>query len=462
MAKPISDKIKNIKARYDAFVNTLSGWGGTADPLMQTKFKAGTEPSRTEAETFYRYDWLIRKVMQVIPGDAVRQGITMNAEDEDLIKNMNERIDKLDMWEKFKEAMTWARLYGGAVVIIGARDEKDVSEELNEDTIKEISFLNVMDRWQLYVKDRYIDPLSPKYGTPETYTLQPVIHGGLGLGARVKEMLSIGTVIHESRLLRFDGAKLPDILKYQNQSWSDSILVGIGETFKQYGVSVRAGSVLMMDFITKVLKIPNLTELLMANDQTILETRIQYAIANMSSLGITLIGSDEEFSKVQTRITNMVDMVDKYIEIMSAATDIPRTRLFGQQLGKLAGATEMTRAYYDIVQDYQVDHVKKPTDRLLSLLLKDPTINPSKKEPEGWSWDFNSLWQHDPKTQAETRKLQMETDTGYIDRQVLTSEEVAISRFGSGEWNPETTLDMEAHSDFKEGSKIETEPEPTE
>jgi phage-related protein (TIGR01555 family) len=462
MAKPISDKIKNIKARYDAFMNISSGWGTAADPLVQTRYKPGELFPNTELETMFRWDWLIRKVMTVIPGDAVRQGITMNAEDENIIKDMNERIDKLDMWEKKKEAMTWARLYGGAVIIIGALDGQNVSEELNEDTIKEISFLNVMDRWQLYVKDRYTDPLSGKYGKPKTYTLQPIIHGGSGLGDKLKQILSLGSVIHESRLLRFDGAKLPDILTYQNQGWADSIIVGISETFKQYGVSIRAGSVLMMDFITKVLKIPNLNELIMNQDQQTIETRLQYAIANMSSLGLTLIGNDEEFVKIQNPIRGMVEMVDKYIEIMSAATDIPRTRLFGQQLGKLAGATEMTRAYYDIVQDYQVDHVKKPTDRLLSLLLKDPTVNPSKKEPEGWSWDFNSLWQHDPKTQAETRKLQAETDQIYIQNQVLSPDEVGVSRFGSGEWSAETTLDMEAREDFKEGSKIEPEPEPTE
>lgn len=462
MAKSLSDRVKDIKARYDAFMNISSGWGTTADPLVQTRYGAGELFTKNELETMFRYDWLIRKVMSVVPGDAVRQGITMNAEDEELIKRLNERIDKLDTWEKFKETMTWARLYGGAVVVIGARDDQDVSEELNEDKIKEIAFLNVMDRWQLYVKDRYTDPLSGKYGKPKTYTLQPVVHGGLGLGDKLKQVLSLGTVIHESRLLRFDGAKLPDILRYQNHGWGDSIIVGINETFKQYGVSIRAGSVLMMDFITKVLKIPNLTELIMSGDQQTIETRLQYAIANMSSLGLTLIGNDEELDKIENPIRGLVDIMDKYIEVMSAATDIPRTRLFGQQLGKLAGATEMTRAYYDIVQDYQVDHVRKPVDRLLSLLLKDPTINPSKKEPEGWSWDFNSLWQHDPQTQAETRKLQAEADQIYIQNQVLTSEEVAMSRFGSGEWNPETTLDMEAHSDFKEGSKIEPEPEETE
>jgi len=314
-----------------------------------------------------------------------------------------------------------------------------------------------MDRSQLTVKDKYIDPLSPKYGKPATYTLQPIIHGSTGFMGKMQDIFRQGTVIHETRLLRFDGAKLPDLLRQTNQGWSDSIMVGIDETFKQYGTTIKAGAVLMIDFITKVLKIPNLTELLMNKDQTLLQTRIQYAIANMSNLGITLIGSEEEFEKVQNRVAGMVDVIDKYIEIMSAATDIPRSRLFGQQLGKLAGATETTRAYYDIVQDYQKDNLSKPVNRLLNLLHKDPTINPKRTTPEGWGWNFNSLWQHDPKTQAETRKTQAEADEKYIMTQVLTPKEVADSRFGSGEWSAETTLDMEAREAFKEAPKPEPE-----
>lgn len=457
MDKQDTSNYKKAWGRWDVLYNALTGWGSRADPFMQTTFKAGTLFNQKELEDFYRYDWLIRRVMEVIPGDAVRQGINMKAEDEEIITKIDDKLDDLDAWEKLKEAMQWARLYGGAVVVIGAMDGQPVNEPLNEDTIKGVEFLNVMDRWQLTVKDRYTDPLSPKYGKPMTYTLQPIIHGSTGFMGKVQEMFRHGTVIHETRLLRFDGAKLPDLVRQTNQGWSDSIMVGINETFKQYGTTVKAGSILMIDFITKVLQIPNLPQLIMNNDWTTIQTRIQYALAGMSNMGITLIGDEEKFEKVQNRVTGVVDLVDKYIEIMSAATDIPRTRLFGQQLGKLAGATETTRAYYDIVQDYQKDNLKKPVNRLLTLLHKDPAINPTKKTPEGWGWDFNSLWQHDPQTQAETRKLQMEADTGYIDRQVLTPEEVADSRFGSGEWSPETTLDMETREAFKEAPKPEPE-----
>jgi len=444
-------------SRWDALYNALTGWGSRADPLMQTTFQPGTLFNQTQLENFYRYDWLIRRVMEVIPGDAVRQGINMKTEDEEIITKIDDKLNDLDAWEKLKEAMQWARLYGGAVVVIGAMGGGKVYEELDEDTISGIEFLNVMDRWQLTVKDRYTDPLSPKYGKPATYTLQPIIHGSTGFKDKVQNMFRHGTVIHETRLLRFDGAKLPDLVRQSNQGWSDPLMVGINETFKQYGTTVKAGSILMIDFITKVLKIPNLAELIANSDWTTIRTRIQYAMAGMSNMGLTLIGNEEEYEKVQNRVTGVVDMVDKYIEIMSAATDIPRSRLFGQQLGKLAGATETTRAYYDIVQDYQKDNLKKPVNRLLNLLLKDPNINPSKKTPEGWGWDFNSLWQHDPKTQAETRKLQAETDEIYVMIQALTPPEVAISRFGSGEWSPETTIDIEAHQAMKEAPKPEPE-----
>lgn len=454
-----SSNYKKAWSRLDALYNSLTGWGSRADPLMQTTFMPGTLFNREELENFYRYDWLIRRVMEVIPGDAVRQGINMKAEDEEIITTIDDKLNELDTWEKLKEGMQWARLYGGSVVIVGAMDGQEVHEELNEDAIKGVEFLNVMDRWQLTVKDRYVNPLSPKYGKPETYTLQPIIHGSTGVMGKVKEMFQHGTVIHETRLLRFDGAKLPDLVRQRNQGWSDSLMVGINETFKQYGTTVKAGSILMIDFITKVLKIPNLAELIMNNEWSTIQTRIQYAMAGMSNMGLTLIGNEETFEKVQNRVTGVVDMVDKYIEIMSAATDIPKSRLFGQQLGKLAGATETTRAYYDIVQDYQKDNLKKPVNRLLNLLLKDPTINPSKKTPDGWGWEFNSLWQIDPKTQAETRKSQAEADQIYVQNQVVTPEEVANSRFGGDGWSGETTLDMETRNAMKGTPDLE-EPEP--
>ena len=78
----------------------------------------------------------------------------------------------------------------------------------------------------------------------------------------------------------------------------------------------------------------------------------------MSSDGIVLIGDEEEFDKIGTPMTGYAEMFDKFIDTVSGATGIPKTRLFGQQLGTLAGATETTRDYYDFLKSYQKKKIK--------------------------------------------------------------------------------------------------------
>lgn len=260
--------------------------------------------------------------------------------------------------------------------------------------------------------------------------------------------------IHESRLIRFDGAYLPEISKVQNSGWYDSVLIAINEELKRHGTSVQSGAILMQDFITKALKLPNLAELLSNPEgQTALLTRVQWAIANTSSLGITLLGEDEEFAKIQTPIAGLVDLLNLYIELISAAAGIPRTRLFGQSLGVLAGATETTRAYYDMVKSYQNKHMRRQIEKLIRIFLKDKSSKTKGREPQEWSFDFCQLWQPTDKEKAEVRKLMADTDQIYINTGVVTSDEIASSRFSPDGYSMETTVDFGLRAEFEKQSQ---------
>ena len=66
------------------------------------------------------------------------------------------------------------------------------------------------------------------------------------------------------------------------------------------------------------------------------------------------------------------------------------------------------------------------------------------KQPENWSLQFIPLWQNTEEQDAVTRRTTAETDAIYIDRGVLTPDEVAISRFGGNKWSMNTEIDMES------------------
>ena len=434
---------KIIRTRRDVYFNSFSGFGGARDPLQRTGFVAEPVMNHTELEQLYRFYWLARRIVDLLPADACREGIDLNIEDADKGADINRRMDELLVWERIEEALRMARLYGGSVLLLGAIDGQEPTVPLTLERVTEVASLTVLDRWQLTIRSTYNDPLKPEFGQPEFYSINPVTAGA-------RDNLS---VVHASRVIRFDGAWLPDRVRVQNQGWDDSVFVAINQNLKQFGISVQSAAVLFQDFITKTLKIPNLAQLIADGEEDILFARIQYAVGQMSSLGVSLIGQDEEFAKVQTPITGLVELLVTFMDLTAAAAGLPKTRLFGQQLGTLAGADETTRDYYDGVKAYQEKILRAPVTRIIKLLL----VEQKAKGVDDWSFEFSPLWQPTDKELAETRKTQAETDQIYITNGVLEPSEVAVSRFGPDGYSMETVIDPDTRTPAGDGGEAEEE-----
>lgn len=430
----ISPYKRKRRNTVDAFYNPSSGFGGQYDPINRLVYNIETLPGMSDVETLYRQDWTTRKIIETIPNDAIRKWIDFQTEDDDIVRDINNKMKILKCQTKIKRAMINARLYGAGIIIIGAIGSGSPETPLDYNKIDDILFLNVLDRYSLQVHSYYKDVFSNKYGEPEFYTLNTQFRS---------ENSEFNKKIHESRVLKFDGSYLPERIRIINNGWHDSKINSINLILKQFGTSIQAGAILFQDFITKVLKMPNLSELLTTDEgRSKLDLRIQYVLANMSSIGITLIGEDEEYNKMNTPITGLADLMDKYIELISAASDIPRARLFGQALGTLAGASETTRTYYDYIRGYQIDHMMEPLINLIKILLNSKSCITKGNEPDKWGFYFNSLWDHTDKEMTTARKMQMQIDVGYIEKKVVTPDEVARCRFGPGGYSFDTNIDI--------------------
>ncbi len=436
-----------LQTRRDVYFNAYSGFGGSRDPLQRTGFIAEPVPAQTELEQLYRFYWLARRIVDLLPADACREGIELNIEDADLGAKLYRRMDELYVWERLEEALRMARLYGGSILLLGAVDGQDPAVPLAPERVTKLASLTVLDRWQLTIEKLFDDPLAPQFGQPELYRINP---------AAMNTAPRAG-LVHASRVIRFDGAWLPDRVRMQNQGWNDSVFVAINQNLKQFGISVQSAAVLFQDFITKTLKIPNLAQLIADGEEDILMARIQYAVGQMSSLGVSLIGENEEFTKVQTPITGLVELLTTFMDLTAAAANLPKTRLFGQQLGTLAGAGETTRDYYDGVKAFQEKGLRAPVTRIIELLLAEQKA----KQPDEWSFEFAPLWQPTDKELAETRKVQAESDQIYIANGVLEPAEVAISRFGPDGYSMETVIDPDTRQPASDGGGEEKPVEST-
>ncbi|MCK5617179.1 DUF1073 domain-containing protein, partial [Candidatus Pacearchaeota archaeon] len=294
--------------KFDNYLNILSGFGGSNDPSSVIAHNRNPLRSFNVHEDMFEGEWLPRRIIEVIPEDATREFIEFKTDDDEIEQAVNKKMEELNLREVVEESFVLARLYGGSIDVIGVDGGGDPKEELDLDSLGAVTSLSVLDRRQVHIKSVFEDPMEANFGEAEFYTLHPISERGIGLG--------IMEGIHSSRTVRFDGDYLPKRMRVKNDGWHNSIFTSLDEALRQHGTSLQSGAVLLQDFITKVLKIPNLAELIMAGDDgaKIIEARMQLANAKMSSAGMTVIGEGEEFAKIQTPIQGLVQLIDKFIE----------------------------------------------------------------------------------------------------------------------------------------------------
>ena len=258
-------------------------------------------------------------------------------------------------------------------------------------------------------------------------------------------------------MIRFDGSWIPTQKQVANSGWHDSVLSSMISDIKNFIISNQSAGQLLQDFITKVLKMPNLSELIENDNLNAIEARIQYALRAMSNVGLSLIqggdaGVAEDFEKIQTPITGFTELLDQMKDMVCAAIKVPKVKLFGQQPGKLSGLDETIRIYDDEVAAYQETELRSPIERAYSLLLKSKEN--TKGEPDVWSLEFNPLRKKTDKEQADIHKTQSEADANYVNMGAISGEEVAESRFTQDGFKLNTTIDIESR---KEMNSIEEE-----
>lgn len=188
-----------IKARAnDVFTNALARLGAGTPNLME-----GTDYliSRLTRDyglliALYRGHWIIKRIINIIPSDMVKNWITLTTEvNPKLLKKMELELRKTQLIQKIKQGLQWGNLFGGAIgVMVVAGQGDDMSQPMNLQGIMPGDFKGLMiaDRWNCVDPSiEVVDDIGdPEYGLPKYYTIT-----NNTTGTMVK--------VHYSRILRF-------------------------------------------------------------------------------------------------------------------------------------------------------------------------------------------------------------------------------------------------------------------
>lgn len=239
--------------------------------------------------------------------DAFRGGLELTCDElnEDELDLLNRYLN-LFILPQVKSVMKWAKLYGGAGLIINT--DQDPTKQLNEDSISENSPLTfiVADRWELVLEFTGQHSSNP---CPYNYYGQP---------------------IHRSRVLKVMGKEAPSYIRQRLQGWGMSELE---RTIRALNSYVKNEDVIydlldeakvdvwrMEGFNANVLKPA-------ANGQ--LDQRLQISNRMKNYLRAVVMDKEDEYEQKQIAFSGLPEILNQNRIGAAAAVRMPMAKLFG-------------------------------------------------------------------------------------------------------------------------------------
>ncbi|TIW79271.1 MAG: DUF1073 domain-containing protein, partial [Mesorhizobium sp.] len=157
--------------------------------------------------------------------------------------------------------------------------------------------------------------------------------------------------------------------------WGDSVLLSVMEAIKQADNTSANIASLVFEAKVDIIRIPNFMASLANEDykRKILE---RYTLANTSKgiNGTLMLDKEEEYASKSTSFATLPDVLDRFLQIVSGAADIPATRLLGQSpAGMNATGESDLRNYYDRLQAMQAIEMTPAMARLDECIIRSAT-----------------------------------------------------------------------------------------
>lgn len=426
----VGTKMKQV---MDGWKNVLTGLGVSGRDKRLGGSITWTRMTYADAENLYSADDMAQKIVDVLPEDMFREGFYLKTDDPDhkqINTDIQNWLDEKQVLARLQEGMVWGRMYGGAGTVLGVNDGAESFDPINEKSITSIDFFTNLNKDELFPFQIQRDPSQPDFGIPEIYRMQPMIAGD-----------HLGDV-HNSRVLRWNGALLPRRIFIQNNYWHDSVLNRPQHVIRDFQSSYSSVANLLQDFAQAVYKIKNLTEMIAQGKDGLIQKRLELVDRTRSIINAIVLEEGEEFDRKVTALTGIPDVLDRMARRMVMAADMPHTKLLGESPSGLGATGESEETDWNtFVARQQVVHLLPNLTKLIRLVLLSKEGPTNGKEPKNWRIEFKPLKQQSQKEINESKKLQADIDKIYWEIGSLGADEIAESRFGGDEFSYETTID---------------------
>lgn len=415
------------RSKYDTLENQFLGFGTGRDKLHHGHFTMHAKLSDQELYALYYTDHVSAKIVNKGPEEMLRRGYKLtskkNPKGAEALQKIGES-ETLQVSKKILRGLQWGALWGGAVGVMGANDSTDLSLPLNPGGVREVRYLNVIDRRYVTVTKYQEDPTLPRFGEPEIYGVGGVI------GVPIM-------YVHASRIIRFVGVPETDpITLRQLNGWTYSKLQRPYDVIRSFAMQFKALEHLMSDASQGVWKIQSLLEMLGSNRDELMTRMVFADMTRSAGRALMLDAETEDFERIATSFAGLKDVLETTMMQVSAAADLPVTLLMGRSpAGQNATGDSDFRAWYDVLGTDQINEVKPAMLQVYNVI--------SRGEIDDLDIEFPPLWQPTEQEKATTYLATAQGDQIYSTViGAVQAEQIAIARFGSG--NGKIKIDEDA------------------
>lgn len=415
--------------RNDGWSSILSGMGVKGRDKNLDFNAVWERASEADLENSYSSDDVCGRIVDEICEDGTRSWSEYLNCDDDQEAALQALENKLDCRIKFREGWRWSRLYGGAAIIVNTNLKIDeMNRPLNLKTEGgEIVSLTVVNSFELIPADGLnltIDVSSTNYGLPDMYKLQ----------SRVGQK-NVVTLIHHSRVFRFEGKPLPRLRFRLNRYWHDSVLTKSMGAIRNYNIAHDSAALTASDFSVPVIKMKGLADMVRAGKGQLVQDRLNIIKTTKSMLSMVLIDESEELDHLTRSVSGLSEIIKATQDRLVMSTKMPRTKILGESPGGLgSNGNSEDRSWYDLVEAERGRVIDPPYTRLFNLLLEQLGL------PQTISYKFSTLWQQSDKEKADAYKVFAEADHIYLQDGVVSQKTVQESRFGGELFGTEINL----------------------
>lgn len=338
------------------------------------------------AVRFYYTDWSAKKIVTIPVDDMLRTGWGYKGVTEEQEEQLVDLADRLDAVNHVKSAVRLERLVGGSVVFMGISDgAESPAEPVRHDQLKPgcLRFLNVIPRTRISRVVMETDPLQHDYGRPSHYWIN-------------------GQQVHRSRLLIFDGDPLlqsPDSIVMptmfcRNDGFGTSVLIPILDDITR-ATGTRQAAYQLVQRASVFLYQTDLQDL-QGTDQGQVAIARMREIVNQINLfrGAVVdkgIGEGDPVTTISPSFGSVPELVISYLQVLSAASDIPATRFLGQAPGGLNATGESDlENYYGRLESEQHQRLRPQLLKLLRVM--GPSVLGEQFDPSAVDVEFEPLW----------------------------------------------------------------------